>query len=103
MNYEKRDGFFKTLFVVIGAVVSLCAVIALAYVLFKKYFQVTFDCEGDGGIADGDNPFADEEDEAFEPICCCDEEDAGEASDEGETCCCDGGEKADAEAEPDAE
>ena len=86
MNYEKRDGFFKTLFVVIGAVVSLCAVIALAYVLFKKYFQVTFDCgdEGESFDADDDDYFADEEDEAFEPILCCDEDEEEAAPEEEE-------------------
>ena len=88
MRQENRDGFFKTLFTVIGALVSLCAVIALAYVLFKKYFQVTFECdEGDGGIAEEEDPFADEEDRSFEPICCCDE-DAAPEEDESHACGC---------------
>ncbi len=89
MRQENRDGFFKTLFTVIGALVSLCAVIALAYVLFKKYFQVTFECdEGDGGIApEEEDPFADEEDRSFEPICCCDGDDAPE-EDESHACGC---------------
>ena len=53
MKNENRDGLLKTLFTVIGALVSICAVIALAYVLFKKFFQVTFECdEGDGGLAE---------------------------------------------------
>ena len=88
MKNENRDGVLKTLFTIIGALVSLCAVIALAYVLFKKYFQVTFECdEGDGGIADGDDPFADDEDRAFEPICCCDEDEPAE-EDEPHACGC---------------
>ncbi len=89
MRNENRDGFFKTLFIIIGVVVSICGLIALAYVLFKKFFQVTFECEGDGGIAE-DDPFAEDEDAAFEPICCCDEEEAPEAAEaaEDEACCC---------------
>ena len=90
MRNENRDGFFKTLFIVVGASVSICAMVAIAYVLFKKFFQVTFECEGDGGIEDEDDPFAEDEDRAFEPICCCDEDeaaDAGEAAND-EDCCC---------------
>ncbi|MBE6725833.1 MAG: hypothetical protein E7576_11695 [Ruminococcaceae bacterium] len=88
MKNENRDGLLKSLFTLIGALVSICAVIALAYVLFKKYFQVTFECdEGDGGIAEEDDPFADDEDRAFEPICCCDEEETPE-EDEPHACGC---------------
>ena len=72
MKNENRDGLLKTLFVVIGALVSIAGLIALAYVLFKKYFQVTFECEGDGGIEADEDPFAEDEDKPFEPICCCD-------------------------------
>ena len=72
MKNENRDGLLKTLFVVIGALVSIAGLIALAYVLFKKYFQVTFECEGDGGIEEDEDPFAEDEDKPFEPICCCD-------------------------------
>ena len=72
MKNENRDGLLKTLFVVIGALVSIAALIALAYTLFKKYFQVTFECEGDGGIEDDGDPFAENDDMPFEPICCCD-------------------------------
>ena len=80
MTNEKRDGFFKTLFIFIGVAVSIAAVLALAYALFRKYFQVTFECDGDGNAADDtDDPFAEEEDEAFEPICCCEEEEEEEA------------------------
>ena len=82
MKNENRDGLLKTLFAVIGALVSLAVLIALAYTLFKKYFQVTFECEGDGGIEDDGDPFAEDEDMPFEPICCCDDEDVG-ASEEG--------------------
>ena len=37
----------KVIFVVIGAVVSLAALAAVVYTIFKKYFQVTFECDGD--------------------------------------------------------
>lgn len=82
MKNENRDGLLKTIFVVIGAIVSIAALIALAYALFRKYFQVTFECDGDSGIADDDDPFAEDADQSFEPICCCegdDEEPAEEA------------------------
>ena len=85
MKYENRSGeFLKTLFVIIGVIASISALALVAYSLFKKYFQVTFDCgdEGERFDADDDDYFADEEDEAFEPILCCDEEE--EAADEEE-------------------
>lgn len=86
MKYENRSGeFLKTLFVIIGVIASISALALVAYSLFKKYFQVTFDCGDEGerfDADDDDNYFADEEDEAFEPILCCDEEE--EAADEEE-------------------
>ncbi|MBQ3708251.1 MAG: hypothetical protein II889_10130 [Clostridia bacterium] len=84
MKYENRSGeFLKTLFVIIGVIASISALALVAYSLFKKYFQVTFDCgdEGERFDADDDDYFADEDDEPFEPILCCDEE---EATDEEE-------------------
>lgn len=60
----------KIIFVIIGAVVSIGALVAVAYTVFKKYFQVTFECDGDCG--DCDDCFADEDVE-FEPICCCED------------------------------
>lgn len=82
MKNENRDGLLKTLFVVIGAVVSIAALAALAYTLFKKYFQVTFECEGDGGIEDDEDPFAEDGDMPFEPICCCDEDEEAAPAEE---------------------
>ena len=84
MKNENRDGLLKTLFVVIGALVSIAGLIALAYILFKKYFQVTFECEGDGGIAEEEDPFAEDEDKPFEPICCCDEDEEAAPAEEEE-------------------
>lgn len=80
---RSSDGFLKTLFIIIGVIASICAIAAVAYSLFRKYFQVTFDCE-EGERGDGeDDYFADDEDEPFEPICCCEEED--EAPEEEDT------------------
>ena len=83
-NNDRTGEFLKTLFVIIGVIASISALALVAYSLFKKYFQVTFDCgdEGESFDADDDDYFADEEDEAFEPILCCDEEE--EAADEEE-------------------
>ncbi len=86
MRNENRSGeFLKTLFVIIGVLVSISALAVVAYSLFKKYFQVTFDCgdEGERFDADDDDYFSDEDDEAFEPILCCDE-DEEEEKEEGE-------------------
>ena len=76
MQQERRDGFLKTLFIIIGVIASVCAIAVVAYSLFRKYFQVTFDCGDDpaGTGPDDEDYFADDEDEPFEPICCCEEE-----------------------------
>ena len=80
MKDERRAGdFLKALFIVIGAVVSIAALIAVAYTLFRKYFQVTFECGADDTE---DDTFAEDEDKDFEPICCCEEDE--EAEDDGE-------------------
>ena len=63
----------KVIFIIIGALVSIGALVAVVYTVFKKYFKVTFDC-----------CFCEEE-ENFEPICCCEEEE------EDDCCCCDCG------------
>ena len=86
---KKHDGCLKTLFAVIGALVSLCAAAALAYVLFKKYFQVTFECDGENDeISPEEDPFAEDEDASFEPICCCSEEDEPSEEEEAHVCGC---------------
>ncbi len=76
MKQERSDGLLKSLFIFIGVVASVCAIAVVAYSLFKKYFQVTFDCGDDsaGAGPDDEDYFADEEDEPFEPICCEEEE-----------------------------
>ena len=89
MKNENRSGeFLKTLFLVIGVIASISALALVAYSLFKKYFQVTFDCgdEGERFDADDEDYFADEDDEPFEPILCCDEgEEEAEPEDEAES------------------
>ena len=65
----------KIILIVIGALVSLAAIAAVAYTIFKKYFQVTFECDGDcdtcddcfADVDDGDElecSYAEEEKEA---------------------------------------
>jgi len=68
---------FKGIFLAIGVIVSLAALAAVAYAIFKKYFKVTFECDGDCCDCE-DECFCEEED--FEPICCCEDG-------EGECCC----------------
>ncbi|MBO7404121.1 MAG: hypothetical protein J6V24_04085 [Clostridia bacterium] len=88
MRTNDRTGeFLKTLFVIIGVIASISALALVAYSLFKKYFQVTFDCGDEGERFDADDDddyFADEEDEAFEPILCCDEDEEEDAPEEEE-------------------
>ena len=74
---------FKGIFLAIGVFVSLAALAAVAYAIFKKYFKVTFECDGDCCDCE-DECFCEEE--AYEPICCC-EDGEGECCCEEETCC----------------
>lgn len=77
MKNEKGMGeTLKVIFIIIGALVSLTALAAVVYTVFKKYFQVTFECDGD--CDDCDDCF--DEEENYEPICCCE-------NDEDSTCC----------------
>lgn len=82
---KERSTFeaLKVIFIIIGAVVSIGALIAVAYTVFKKYFRITFECDGDCCDC-GDDCFC--EDEDFEPICCCAQEDE---EDEDSCDCCD--------------
>ena len=49
----------KVILIIVGALVSLAALAAVAYTIFKKYFQVTFECDGD--CDNCDDCFADED------------------------------------------
>ena len=73
----------KTVLIIIGALVSISAIVVVLYTVFKKYFKVTFECD-DCDCCCGDDCF--EEVEDYEPICCCEcvEEVAEEAAEEGE-------------------
>lgn len=75
---------FKGIFLAIGVFVSLAALVAVAYAIFKKYFKVTFECDGD--CCDCEDECFCEEEESYEPICCC-EDGEGECCCEEETCC----------------
>ena len=69
MNENKRysDGL-KALFIVVGAIVTIGAVVAVLYSLFKKYFKITFETGGDCCDCFGD-------DDNCEPICYCGDDD----------------------------
>ena len=69
----------KAIFLTIGVLVSLAALAAAAYAIFKKYFKVTFECDGDCCDCE-EECFCCEDEEAFEPVCCCEDG-------EGECCC----------------
>lgn len=60
MNKKNTD-IVKVIFTVIGVIVSIGAIAVLAYNVFKKYFKVTFECDGDCDSCD------EECDKGFEP------------------------------------
>jgi len=88
MNEKKTCETLKVLFIIIGAIVSIGALVAVAYTIFKKYFRVTFECGDDCDCCD--DCFDAECD--CEPICCCEEE-------AEECCCCEAEEETVADAE----
>lgn len=69
------ESSLKNIFIVIGAIVSLAALAVVLYTIFKKYFQVTFEC---GNCDECDEDCFGEDDADYEPICCCDECEDGE-------------------------
>ena len=76
---NKKCCSLKTIFMIIGAIVSIAAVIVVAYTIFKKYFKITFDCDGNCADCDGcDEEYFEDECEAYEPICCCQDDEDGE-------------------------
>lgn len=66
MKETKTYEALKVVFIIIGAIVSIGALVAVAYTVFKKYFQVTFDCDD---CCDCEDCFCECDD--CEPICCC--------------------------------
>ena len=81
-NDEKKisDGL-KALFVVVGAIVTIGTIALVLYNVFKKYFKITVECEGD------DEDYFDDFDE-YDPVCspedCASCGKAGEEDDEEE-------------------
>lgn len=77
---NKKNCSLKAIFTVIGALVSLTALCIVLYNILKKYFKITFACDGDCDCCDGCEEECFEDDcEGYEPICCCqDEEEADE-------------------------
>ena len=84
MKENKTYDALKVVLIIIGALVSIGALVAVAYTVFKKYFEVTFDCD-DCCCDCGDCPecCSFEECECIEPeCCCCDCEDCTDAEPE---------------------
>ena len=73
---KENTSLLKGIFVAIGAIVSIAALGVVVYTVFKKYFKVTFECDGCCDCCE-DECFEDE-DACYEPICCCEEEAAEE-------------------------
>ena len=75
-NEKKYSDGLKALFVVVGAVVTIGAVLFTLYTIFKKYFKITFECNTGNAydtFGDVDN---------YEPsVCFCDDDCCD--------CCCD--------------
>ncbi|MBQ8640666.1 MAG: hypothetical protein IJ480_00480 [Clostridia bacterium] len=82
---NKKCCSLKTIFTIIGAVISIAALILVLYTVLKKYFKITFDCDGDCESCDGcSEEYFEEDGEVYEPICCCQEDEAEEADEDGE-------------------
>ena len=62
-NGEKKmsDGL-KALFAVVGAIVTVGTIAVVLYTVFKKYFKIPVECEGD------DQDYFDDFDE-YDPVC----------------------------------
>lgn len=80
-NNNKRSSL-STFFIIIGAIVSIGAVLVMLYTFFKKYFKISFECDGDGDTECFDDEDFGDEEANYEPICCCeDHEEDSAASD----------------------
>ena len=51
---NNKSSFFKGLFITVGVVVSVAAVVAVLYRIFTKYFKITLDCGDCHGDCDCD-------------------------------------------------
>ena len=69
---KKENNALKTILIIIGAIVSVAAVMTALYFLFKKFFKISFECD-ECDECDCNGCFIDEDDKDFEPICECDD------------------------------
>lgn len=70
MNNEKREfSALRTFFIILGAIVSIAAVVAGLYYVCKKYFNITFECASDDDECDSEGRFVEEDDSKFVPVC----------------------------------
>lgn len=44
MENKKCQDWLKTLFIVVGAIVTVSAVVITLYSIFKKFFKISFEC-----------------------------------------------------------
>lgn len=68
---KNKKSSLTTFFVIIGAIVSIGAILVMLYTFFKKYFKISFECDGDGDTECFEDECFGSEDENYEPICCC--------------------------------
>ncbi|MBQ1503067.1 MAG: hypothetical protein IIZ35_03610, partial [Clostridia bacterium] len=61
-NEKKMSDGLKALFVVVGAIVTVGTIAVVLYNVFKKFFKITVECEGD------DEDYFDDFDE-YDPVC----------------------------------
>ncbi len=79
MKRERTTGdVLKLIFVIVGAVVSIAALAAVVYTVFKKYFKVTFECDGECDDCDECGCFDDRDSDDCEPTYTEDEEEPAE-------------------------
>ena len=74
--YEKKENSaLKTFLIIVGAVVSVAAVVAAVYCLFKKYFKISFECDGcdECDECDCNGCFVEKDDMDFAPACECED------------------------------
>ena len=76
-NGKKGSDTLKGLFVIVGAIVTIGAVLAVLYGLFKKYFKVTFEYDTDSC----DDCFDDDCDNC-EPVCYCNDQQDEDSDDD---------------------
>jgi len=69
-NGKRYSDGLKALFIIVGAIVTIGAVLAVLYSLFKKYFKITFET----GADDCCDCFGDDCG-SCEPICYCGDDD----------------------------